>query len=123
MNIKKLQQAIEVLKEDLEAGLISCDIYPTGVGTPLVGYNSNAKAAALFDQVTSHINKALKNSNFPGLKDYYFLELENDMIVLVLIFKEHQWGILVDGKKVNLGMLLNIVIPNARKAFLEAYND
>jgi len=30
---------------------------------------------------------------------------------------------LVDSNKVNLGMLLNIAVPAARKAFLEAYND
>ncbi len=122
MNLKKLKNAVEVLKDDLEGALIATDIYPTGVGTPLVGYNSNPQASALFDRVTTYMIKALEGAKFPSLKDYYMLQLENDAYVIVLLFKEYQWGMLVDANKVNLGMLLNIVIPNARRAFEEALN-
>jgi hypothetical protein len=120
MNTKKLNDAIEVLKTDLGPALISCDIYPTGVGTPLVGYNSNPKAAALFDQVTSYIVKALDGSGFPVLNDYYLLELKNDNLVVVLLVGDYQWDMLIDEKKVNLGLLLNIALPNAKKALEEA---
>jgi len=119
MDIKKLKNAIEVLKEDLGDALLATDIYPTGVGTPLVGYNSNPQAAALFDRVTTYIIQALEGSGFPKLKDYYLLKVESG-IVIILIFDGYQWGMLVDDKKVNLGILLNIAIPNAQKAFLEA---
>jgi hypothetical protein len=123
MDTKKLKNALETLKEDLGDALISCDIYPSGVGTPLVGFNSNPQAAALFDRVTSSINKALAGSEFPGLKDYYMLELENNEYVIILIFKDYQWAIQVDSNKVNLGLILNVALPNAKKAFMEALND
>ncbi len=51
------------------------------------------------------------------------LNLANNAIVLVLHFEGYQWGMLVDSSKVQLGLLLNIAIPNARKAFEEAVNS
>jgi len=119
MDIKKLKNAIEVLRNDLGDALVATDIYPTGVGTPLVGYNSNPQAAALFDRVTSFMKKALEGAGFPKLKDYYLLQVEGGLVV-VLIFDGYQWGMFVDDSKVNLGILLNIAIPNAKRAFLEA---
>ena len=120
MNTKKLKDAIEVLKSDLGPALISCDIYPTGVGTPLVGFNSNPQAAALFDQVTGYIVKALDGSGFPLLDDYYMMDLKDNNLVVVLIFDDYQWDMLIDKDKVNLGLLLSIALPNAKKAMVEA---
>ncbi len=125
MNVKKLKEAVEVLKENLDGALVATDIWATGTGTAITGYNQNPQATALFDKVTDYMRKALKGAGFPDIKDYYLLEMENDAMVVVLQFKEEgfQWGMLVDNKKVNLGMLLNIAVPEARKAFIEAYND
>jgi len=120
MNTKKLKEAIEVLKSDLDSALVSCDIYPTGVGTPLAGYNSNPQAAALFDRVTSYIVKALDGSGFPVLNDYYLMDLKGNNLVVVLMFDEYQWSMLIDKDKINLGLLLNIALPNAKKALEEA---
>jgi len=121
MNVKKLNHAIEVLKEDLGNALVACDIWLTGTGQSIAGFNSNPQATALFERVTEFINKALKGAGFPGLKNYYMLELEGDNVVIVMQLKGgYQWGMLVDGKKVQLGLLLNIALPNARRAFEEA---
>lgn len=125
MNVKKLKEAIEVLKDSLDGALIATDLWPTGSGTAVAGYNQNPQATALFDKVTDYMRKALKGAGFPDVKDYYLLEMEGNAIVVVMQFKEegYQWGMLVDNNKVNLGLLLNIALPEARRAFLEAYND
>ncbi len=125
MNAKKLKEAVNVLNESLDGALMATDIWGSGTGTAIAGYNQNPQATALFDKVTDYMRKALKGAGFPDIKDYYLLEMENNAMVVVLQFKEQgfQWGILVDSNKVNLGMLLNISVPAARKAFLEAYND
>ncbi len=34
------------------------------------------------------------------------------MVIIVLV-KELQWGMLVDGNKINLGVLLNVALPKA----------
>ena len=125
MNVKKLKEAVDILNESLDGALMATDIWGSGTGTAIAGYNQNPQATALFDKVTDYMRKALKGAGFPDIKDYYLLEMENNAMVVVLQFKEQgfQWGILVDSKKVNLGMLLNIAVPAARNAFLEAYND
>jgi hypothetical protein len=125
MNVKKLKSSVEVLKEDLDGALLACDIWPTGTGQSIAGYNVQPKATALFEKVTEFIDKTLKGSGFPGLNKYYMLNMEGNTLVIVLQFKEegYQWGMLVDETKVQLGLLLNIAIPNAREAFIEAIKD
>ena len=43
MNVKKLNDSIEGLKEDLGKGLIAADIWPTGSGQSVAGFNSHQK--------------------------------------------------------------------------------
>ena len=120
MDVKKLKTSIEILKEDLGDALVAADIWPTGTGQSIAGFNSQPKATALFEQVTEYMNKSLSGSGFPSLARYYMLDLEADSLVIVLQFKDYQWGILVNSTKVQLGLLLNVAIPKAREAFLDA---
>jgi hypothetical protein len=120
MNIKKLNNAVNVLKEDLGEALIACDIWPTGTGQSIAGYNPQPKATALFEQVTEYITKRLSGAGFPGLNKYYLIDLEADSMVIVLEFEKHQWGILLNTKKVQLGLLLNVVVPDVRAVFEDA---
>jgi len=120
MDIKKLKNSIEVLKDNLDGALLAADIWMTGTGQSIAGYNSNPQATALFERVTEYMNKALSGAGFPILNEYYMLNLEGNALVLVLMFDDYQWGMLVDSSKVQMGLLLNIAIPNARKEFLEA---
>ena len=120
MDVKKLKNSIEVLKEDLGDALVATDIWPTGTGQSIAGHNTQPKATALFEQVTEYMNKTLTGSGFPGLDKYYMLDLEADSLVIVLQFKGYQWGMLVNSTKVQLGLLLNVAIPKAREAFLDA---
>jgi hypothetical protein len=121
MDVQKLKNAIEILRSAEDGGLIACDIWPTGMGQSIAGYNSQPKASALFEKMTEYLTKTLDGAGFPKLNKYYMLDLDGENLVIVLQFKEgYQWGMLVDNSKVNLGMLLHVAIPNARKAFLEA---
>ncbi len=100
---------------------MATDIWLTGTAQSIAGYNPNPQATALFELATEFMNKALLGAGYPGLNKYYMLDLEGDATVLVLQFEAgYQWGILVDSSKIQLGLLLNIAVPNARKAFLEA---
>jgi hypothetical protein len=123
MDVKKLKTSIEVLKNDLDGALLACDIWVTGTAQSIAGFNTNPVAVALFERTTEFMGKSLEDSGFPTLESYYMLNLANNAIVLVLHFEGYQWGMLVDSSKVQLGLLLNIAIPNARKAFEEAVNS
>lgn len=116
MNTKLLKKAVETLKGDLDGALIACDIWITGTGQSVAGYNPNPKATALFEQVTTFMEKTLQGAGFPGLDKYYLIELEGNAVIVVLQFEKMQWGMLVNSEKVNLGLLLNIAVPNAREA-------
>ena len=122
MKVDILNQGITKLKEQLGPSLLAADIWKSGVGSSLANYNSTPKTAALFDRATEFISKTLDGTGFPELEDYYLLELKDKKLVVVLIFPEgYQWGILADKNNLNMGMLLGIAIPQARKFFYRAY--
>jgi len=124
MNIQKLKESIEVLKRDLDGALLACDIWPPGTAQPILGFNSQPKATALFDKLTTFLRDALAGAEFPPINEYYMLDLANNATVMVLQLEQgYQWGMLVDKSKVHLGMLLSIAIPNAKKRFSEALNE
>jgi hypothetical protein len=123
MNIKKLNETIESMTTDLGESLLATDIWTVADGFSIAGYNPQPKAAALFNQLTSYLNDTLQGSGFPGLGKYYMLDLLDNKLVIVLPMGEYRWGILVDNSKIQLGLLLNIIIPRIIDAFEEALTD
>lgn len=112
MRVEKLKAAIEVLKSELGQALVACDIFD-GSGLSYAGHNSNPAATALFTDITARLLKALKDSGFPALDRYYMLVLKDNQIVVVALVGSLQMGLLVDGNKVNMGLLLNIAVKKA----------
>lgn len=117
MNVKKLNEAIEAQKEALGPALLSTDIIMAEDGQSIAGYNSNPKGAALFNQLTQMIVKTVKDSGMPELGRYYILDLVDDKMAIILYLGDFIWGMLIDKKKTQLGLLLNIVIPSMVDAF------
>jgi len=120
MKVEKLNQAVEILKEDLGNGLLATDIFGSRDGQSIAGWNSQPAASALFSQITKMMNKALKDAGFPSLNQYYLLNLEGGKVVLIINMEDYQWGVLMDSEKVPLGVLLSVAMPKAIKAFKEA---
>lgn len=120
MNVKKLNQAIEVQKENMGEGLLATDIYGSEDGQSLVGWNSNPQACALFNRITNYMKEAIDGAGFPPLNRYYILDLADDKLVIVIILGDFQWGMLVDRTKIQLGLLLNVAMPKMIVAFEEA---
>jgi hypothetical protein len=89
-------------------------------GMSIASYNAQPKASALFNQLTTTIMKTLRSARFPNLNKYYLLDLEGDHMVIVLPLGDYRWGILVNSKKVQLGLVLSVAIPNALETFDEA---
>ena len=119
MNTKKLAPAIDSFRERLGTALISCDIWgPDGLS--LAGFNPKPEAVALFGDITTRLVRSLADGNFPSLGRYYLLELTDKKIVCVLVYRNHQWGALVDMDKVNMGMLISIAIPKALEDLRQA---
>lgn len=120
MNVAKLNQAIERLKENLGEGLIATDIWTKDDAVVLTGYNSQPVASALFNRITDSINSTLSESGFPTLGRYLMLDLIDGKMVMVIPLGDYRWGMLVDRRKAQLGILLNVALPKAIGAFEEA---
>jgi hypothetical protein len=120
MNIKKLRSAVDKLKEDLGDGLVTTDIWMVADGQSICGYNPQPKATALFNQVTTFLTKSLKTSNFPALGKFYIIDLTDNKMVMVIPMEDYQWGMMVDTRSVQMGLLLNVILPDIVLKFKEA---
>jgi CheY-like chemotaxis protein len=120
MDIKKLNAVIKNLTEDLGDALITTDIWAVADGQSIAGYKSNPKAAALFNRMGKLLNNALQGSKFPGIDRHYMFHLKNDTIMMGMPLGDYQWGLLVDAKKAQLGLLMNVIIPNTIAALKSA---
>jgi hypothetical protein len=122
MDIKKLNHAIEYLKDQMGKGLINTDIWTTADGQSVASYQSQPKAVALFNRLTQYMVDALHQSeeSFVELGRYYLIDLIGNHMVICVYMGEYQWGLMFDKKEVQLGLVLNFVIPKIIDIFEEA---
>lgn len=125
MNVQKLKESMEVLKENLGPGLIASDIYGAKDGQAIIAMDNKPSpvADALFSKIISMLDSALKDAKFPNLGKWVIIDMDGDKAGIVLPLGEYQWGMLVDYNKSQLGLALNVAIPKAIKAFNEALAD
>ena len=120
MNVSKLNKAVEVLKESMGGALIATDIWGSSDMQSIAGFNTQPAATALFGQIINNTNVALKDSGFPILGKYCVFDLVDGKMVVLIPMGDYAWGMLVDGKKAQLGLLLNVSLPKAIAAFEDA---
>jgi YesN/AraC family two-component response regulator len=120
MNVSKLNKSVETLKESLGGALLATDIWGTADMQSIAGWNSQPAATALFGQIINSTNQALQGSGFPGLGKYCIFDLVDGKLVVLIPMGDYAWGMLVDGKKAQLGLLLNVALPKAIAAFEDA---
>ena len=120
MNVQKLNKAIEILKESLGGALMATDIWGSADMQSIAAYNSQPAASALFGGIIHSTNRALKDSGFPMLGKYLIFDLVDGKLVVCIPMGDYQWGMLIDGKKAQLGLLLNVALPKAIAAFEDA---
>ncbi|ODU09846.1 MAG: hypothetical protein ABS84_07095 [Rubrivivax sp. SCN 71-131] len=113
-DISTLEQLVQDLRTLLKEGLVATDIWDRSTGLSLAGYNAQPAAVALFNQLTDEIGSTLGGAGFPSLGRYYLLELEGDNSVVILKHgADLLQGILLNAKKVNMGILFSIAIPKS----------
>jgi hypothetical protein len=117
MDIKKLKEIIKELQKDLGKALLSTDIWGVADGQSIAGHRSNPTAAALMNRVGKELMDSTKVAEFPSVEKYYVLELKNGKMLLCLLFGDYQWGMLLDVEKIQLGLLLNVIVPKCIEGF------
>jgi len=122
MNIAKLKQCMEIMREGLGNGLLAADIYSSRDGQPILALDNKPQpvADALFNNITQMTDNALRDAKFPTLDKYYIMNLKDNKTAMVIPLGEYQWGMLIDNTKTQLGLVLNVVLPKVLAAFEEA---
>jgi hypothetical protein len=141
IDIVKLKKTINEIRKDLGEGFVDTDIwdisdtksllfnyrsdmYTYGM-TPLSSLSSKAKqtasyqgqpkAISLFREVTRKLDQTLNSVDYPGLGNYYLINLANNHLALVLTTGSYQQFLLVDLSKTTMGILMSIVLPKMLK--------
>lgn len=124
VDVNKLEECWDVLKKSLKDGLLFGDIWHTGTAMSVSSFNGgNAAATALFDELTRELNDSLSGSGFPALNRFYLLNLKDDNQVLVIRHgNDLMQGMLLDPKRVNIGLLFAVAIPKALATVEQARN-
>jgi hypothetical protein len=124
MNIEILQIGLEKLQKDLGASLLVSGVFGVSDGLELVTYNptgANVGAVNAFSSnLLRYVEDALQRSDMPPLGTYFLQEYLGNLLGLVVNGEEYYWGSLIDLSKINLGLVLNVVIPMQSKLLAEA---
>lgn len=121
IDIEKLNVAMEEVKSTLKDGLLSAEIWDREAGLSFVSYNPQPIAVALFTEVTKILKSTLADSGFPGLKRYYLLDMENDHMAMVILHgNDILQGLLMNSKKINLGILMAVLLPKTLESIEKA---
>ncbi len=106
---------LKTLSDDLGEGLVATEIWTASDGLPLVNdkrYNSNPKVASLFNEVTKKLSKILNALDYPGLGNYYFINLDNNLLAVVFTIGSYRQFVVADIAKIPVGLLISVVLPN-----------
>ena len=121
MDVANVKSVFDRFQRDAADGLLASDIFARADAQPILGYNTNPAACALFNKVVQHLIESLAGSKFPPLHRYILIDLAgNKTVVVVNLSAEYLWGMLCDTTKIQLGMLLNVIVPTAAAQFQEA---
>jgi hypothetical protein len=120
IDTKLLDTAVQDLRNVLRDGLVATDIWDRTDGLSLAGHNAQPVAVALFTRITTELEGALTDSNFPPLARYYLLDMEGSHTAVVINHGSLLQGMLVDNKRANLGILISVAIPRMIDAVRKA---
>lgn len=109
-----LDGILQEQKKFLRDGISNSDIWDRQTGMSIRSANSNPEFVALFNRLMGEIDSTLSNSDYPALNRYLMVNMEGSGLVLVINYGDDLvQGIQLDPKKVNFGLLFNVIIPKS----------
>jgi hypothetical protein len=119
LNAAGLKRVMQIAQDGIGDALLSADLFSSADGTSYVGVNSRPAACALVNQVTERMKWAFDKGGLPQLGRYYTAELDGSRMLLVAPCGGLQLSLVVDTGRVQLGLLLNVVLPEVLAALEE----
>lgn len=142
ITLENIKKVIDGLREDLGDGFVDTDIWNVSSNKSVAfhhqpglipRYGVVPKHIKTFSEISGILNRALLESDYHALGDYYLINLKNNRVVVVLNIKTshaeaglltegsgintshglggHQQFIMVDLSKTTMGVLMSIAIP------------
>ncbi len=119
LNAAGLRRVVQIAQDGIGDALLSVDLFSSADGTSYVGVNSQPAVCALVNQVTERMTWAFEKGGLPPLGRYYTAELAGSRMLLVAPCGGLQLSLIVDTSRVQLGLLLNVVLPEVLVALEE----
>ena len=119
LNAAGLRRVVQIAQDGIGDALLSVDLFSSADGTSYVGVNSQPAVCALVNQVTERMTWAFSKGGLPPLGRYYTAELAGSRMLLVAPCGGLQLSLVVDTSRVQLGLLLNVVLPEVLVALEE----
>lgn len=114
VKLDALESGIEATRIALRDGILSINVWDKDTGLTLIDWQGNATAVALLTQLSMEISDSLEGSELPQLKDYYYIDLDQNQALVVMDHGQSLMeGWLLDSTKTNPGILLGMAIPRA----------
>jgi hypothetical protein len=110
--VSKFDKAIDLLKKELGETLLASGIFTIEDNKTITSYKSSNNTAKLFNEMSENINKYLKKMKLPSIGKYYLVDLAHSKILVVVTFNKYRWAMLLDSRKLKLGLLLNLILPD-----------
>ncbi|MGV8079796.1 MAG: DUF4388 domain-containing protein [Syntrophales bacterium] len=119
---EEFKKCLRILREDMGDALISASVADLSTGNVLASHHNRKtlETAQLFMKLTASLRKAFeRDPEQKRLGGHYILNLREGQTLMVLLFDEHQLGLLFDNAKCSLGLVLNAIVPKVARAFQE----
>jgi hypothetical protein len=120
LNGEKFLEMIRMLKNDLGTALIAADVWKVANMESLASYSSKPSRVVLFNRITRFLSDILSNSDLPNLEGYYTLNLADRKLALALPLGDCQLLLIIDIEKVEVGLVVNVIIPKIMDIYEEA---
>jgi FixJ family two-component response regulator len=109
---EKFDKAFKLLKKELGETLLASHIFTIQDSKKLSCYNSTPKTGEYFNKMTTDMDKYLEKIKLPLTGKYYLIDLKGNKTLIILTFKKYRWALLLDSRKLKLGLLLNLILPD-----------
>lgn len=119
LNVAGLKRVIQIAQDGLDDALVSADVFSTADGTSYVGFNSQPASCALLNQISERMALSFARGGLPPLGRYYMAELADSRILLVAPCGGVQLSLVVDSTRAQLGLILNVILPDVLAALEE----
>ncbi|MEN8152905.1 MAG: response regulator [Acidobacteriota bacterium] len=120
LDISIINNAFSMLNKNLGKELLATELWDANSIQSVAGFSSDQESKTFFHAKGEYLNKIINQKSFPELDDFFIFSIKKKRLILILLFENYRWGLMVNRKSGTMGVLLSIVIPGLKKAFNSA---